>query len=189
MRQVVHEHQAGSVTDRVATAPIAGSREAAFARLVDVALDRSYRIASVILGNSIEAEDATHDAVVLAWRSFGALREPDRFDAWFQRILVNVCRDRLRKRRRMPVTELDAAGGRAAGDLLANVDDRLVLDRAFTKLNPEQAITVALRFHADLTVDDIAIRMGVPAGTVKSRLHAAMATLERALTGAEVIDA
>ncbi|HEY4227985.1 MAG TPA: sigma-70 family RNA polymerase sigma factor [Candidatus Limnocylindrales bacterium] len=160
----------------------------AFARLVDGTLDRSYRIASVILGDAIEAEDATHDAVVLAWRSFASLRDPHRFDAWFQRILVNACRDRLRKRRRTPVTELDAAGGRMARDVLAGVDDRLVLDRAFTRLSPEQAITVALRFHADLTVDDIAIRMGVPAGTVKSRLHAALAVLERALTGAEVVD-
>ncbi len=183
--------------DRIGDARSAGlgagatatDRQRAFGRLVDVALDRSYRIASVILGNSIEAEDATHDAVVLAWRSFAALREPDRFEAWFQRILVNVCRDRLRKRRRQPVTELEAAGGRAARDVLAGIDDRLVLDRAFTTLSPEQAITVALRYHADLTVDDIAVRMGVPAGTVKSRLHAALAALEKALTGAEVIDA
>ena len=167
----------------------ASDRQRAFGRLVDDALDRSYRIASVILGSSIDAEDATHDAVVLAWRSFAALREPSRFDAWFQRILVNVCRDRLRKRKRQPVTEIDAVGGRAARDVLAGVDDRLVLDRAFTRLSPDQAITVALRFHADLTVDDIAARMGVPAGTVKSRLHAALAALERALTGAEVIDA
>ena len=165
------------------------ARQLAFGRLVDQTLDRSYRIASVILGNAIDAEDATHDAVVLAWRSFAALRQPERFDAWFQRILVNVCRDRLRKRRRQPVTELDAAGGRVARDVLAGVDDRLVLDRAFTRLSPDQAITVALRFHADLTVDDIATRMGVPAGTVKSRLHAAIAALERALSAAEVIDA
>ena len=184
--------------DRVGSARPAGGvdlpasatdRQRAFAHLIDEALDRSYRIASVILGNSIDAEDATHDAVVLAWRSFAALRDPSRFDAWFQRILVNVCRDRLRKRRRQPVTELEVAGNRAAKDVLAGVDDRLVLDRAFAKLSPEQAITVSLRFHADLPVDDIAVRMGVPAGTVKSRLHAAMAALERSLTGAEVIDA
>jgi RNA polymerase sigma-70 factor (ECF subfamily) len=165
------------------------ARQLAFGRLVDESLDRSYRIASVILGNSIDAEDATHDAVVLAWRSFAALRQPERFDAWFQRILVNVCRDRLRKRHRQPVTEIDAAGGRAAHDVFGGVDDRLVLDRAFAHLSPDQAITVALRFHADLTVEDISARMGVPAGTVKSRLHAGLAALERALEAAEVIDA
>jgi RNA polymerase sigma-70 factor (ECF subfamily) len=173
----------------VRAAAAATDRQRAFGQLVDEALDRSYRIASVILGNAIDAEDATHDAVVLAWRSFAALRNTSKFEAWFQRILVNVCRDRLRKRRRQPVIELELAGDRAAKDVLAGIDDRLVLDRAFAKLSPEQAITVSLRFHADLTVDDIAVRMGVPSGTVKSRLHAAMAALERALTGAEVIDA
>ena len=177
------------MTGRADVAAIESDRRAAFAAFVDGHLDRAYRIASVILGDAIEAEDATHDAVVLAWRSFASLREPHRFEAWFQRILVNACRDRLRKRRRSPVTELDAAGGRTARDELSGVDDRLVLDRAFTRLSPEQAITVALRFHADLTVDEIALRMGVPAGTVKSRLHAALAALGRALTSAEVFNA
>lgn len=163
-------------------------RQVAFARLVDHDLDLAYRIASVILGNGRDAEDATHDAVVHAWRSFGALRDPARFEAWFHRILVNVCRDRLRKRRRTPITELSLAGSVSAPGGFANVDDRLALDRAFERLNPDQAITVVLRFHVDLTLEDIAERMGVPVGTVKSRLHSALAVMERALTGPEVID-
>ena len=163
-------------------------REVVFGRLVDRDLDVAYRIAGVILGNGEDAEDATHDAVVHAWRSFGALRDLDRFEAWFQRILVNVCRDRLRKRRRTPVTELRAAEGRTTPGGFADVDDRIVIGRAFERLNPDQAIAVALRFYADLTLEDVAARTGVPVGTVKSRLHAAMASLERALTGPEVID-
>lgn len=163
-------------------------RRVAFARLTDGALDRAYRIAAVILGSSQDAEDATHDAVVQAWRSFGGLRDTNRFEAWFQRILVNTCRDRLRKRRRTPVTELDLVGPGSAGSTtaLASVENRLALDRAFARLNPDQAITVVLRYHADLTLDDIAARMGVPTGTVKSRLHAALAVLQAALDRAEV---
>ena len=75
-------------------------RRIAFQELVDRGLDRAYRIAGVILGNRSDAEDATHDAVVQAWRAFARLRDPSHFEAWFQRILVNTCRDRLRKRRR-----------------------------------------------------------------------------------------
>lgn len=163
-------------------------RSVAFAQLVDRDLDRAYRIAGVILGNSHDAEDATHDAVVQAWRSFGALRDGAKFEGWFQRILVNVCRDRLRKRRRSPVTELRVAGSRSVADRFAGVDDRLALDRAFEQLSPDQAITVALRFYVDLTLEDVAVRMGVPVGTVKSRLHAALRTLGLALGGLEVID-
>ena len=163
-------------------------RRVAFQGLVDHHLDRAYRLAGVILGSGEDAADATHDAVVQAWRSFGRLRDPERFEAWFQRILVNVCRDRLRKRRRQPVTELTLASNVATTADYRSVEDRLALDRAFTRLNPDQAITVVLRFHLDLTVDDVAARMGVPVGTVKSRLHSALEQLERGLAEPEVIE-
>ena len=157
-------------------------RRVAFSRLVDRDLDRSYRIAGVILGNGQDAEDATHDAVVQAWQRFGSLHDPDRFDAWFQRILVNVCRDRLRRRRRWPVVELDLTRERADDpDAIAGIDEHEALGRAFAQLNPDQRLTVALRFYADLTVEEIADRMRVPAGTVKSRLHAATRRLQEEL--------
>ena len=57
----------------------------------------------MILGDPVEAEDAVHDAAVVAWRGFAGLRDRDRFEAWFGRILVNGCRDRLRRRRRRPI--------------------------------------------------------------------------------------
>lgn len=173
---------------RMAVDAAESDRRAAFANLVDRDLDRAYRIAGVILGNGPDAEDATHDAVVQAWQSFARLRDSARFDAWFQRILVNVCRDRLRKRRRSPITELDLAGSRTGVDGFAGIDDRLALDHAYTRLSPDQAITVVLRFHVDLTVEDVASLMNVPVGTVKSRLHTAMAAMQLALTGPEVIE-
>jgi RNA polymerase sigma-70 factor (ECF subfamily) len=175
----------------IGTAGVSASeadRRVLFARLVDRDLDQAYRLAGIILGSGPDAEDATHDAVVQAWRAFGGLRDATSFEAWFQRILVNVCRDRLRKRRRTPVTELALAGSHTVKDRFKDVDDRLALDRAFERLSPDQAITIVLRFHVDLSLDDVAARMGVPVGTVKSRLHAALAKLERGLTGAEVIE-
>jgi RNA polymerase sigma factor (sigma-70 family) len=176
------------MTTRADVATIDTDRRVAFAQLVDRNLDRAYRIAGVILGNSPDAEDATHDAIVQAWRSFAGLKDATRFEAWFQRILVNVCRDRLRKRRRSPVTELAMAGSRTTPDGFAAVDERLALDRAYARLSPEQAITVVLRYHADLTLEDVADRMGVPVGTVKSRLHTALAAMQLVLTGLEVVD-
>jgi RNA polymerase sigma factor (sigma-70 family) len=173
---------------RTATAADDVARRAAFQGLVDHHLDRAYRLAGVILGNGEDAEDAAHDAVVQAWRSFGRLRDTERFEAWFQRILVNVCRDRLRKRRRQPVTELAMAGNAAETGDYRSVEDRVTLDGAFTRLTPEQAITVVLRFYLDLTLEDVAARMAVPVGTVKSRLHAAIALLERGLAEPEVIE-
>jgi RNA polymerase sigma-70 factor, ECF subfamily len=169
-------------------------RATAFAALLDRGLDTHYRLAAVILGDPIEAEDAVHDAAIVAWRGFAGLRDRDRFEAWFSRILVNGCRDRLRVRRRRPVVlaipvldetvlptmvGLDAAGAILTRDLL---------ERAFLTLDPDHAIAIVLRYYADLTVREIAIRLGIAEGTVKSRLHHALRRLRAAVERAEEIE-
>ena len=80
----------------VGLAGTADQRAAAFSRLLDRSMDRSLRLAAVILCNREEAEDAMADAALRAWQHVSSLRDPAKFDAWFSRILVNVCRDRLR---------------------------------------------------------------------------------------------
>ncbi len=71
-------------------------RAQAFLRLADDHLDSGYRLARAILRDPTEAQDATHDAFEQAWRKWPSLRDPTRFQQWFDRILVNTCRDRLR---------------------------------------------------------------------------------------------
>jgi len=184
-RRVQHAgHERAAVSATVDRAEAGADRRAVFATLADRELGAAYRLAGVILGDAFEAEDATHDAVVTAWRRFGSLRDPDRFEPWFQRILVNTCRDRMRRRRRRPSVDLAQAGElTGGGDAFGAADDRLVLDAAFERLSVDHRLVVVLRFYADLTVDDIADRLGVPAGTVKSRLHAATQRLQAALEG------
>lgn len=154
-------------------------RARTFESLVDrPALDRAYRIARLILGDAFEAEDATHDAALSAWRRFGELREPARFEAWFGRILVNACRDRQRARRRLPVSvdagRVEPLGGDHATDPADEIARRELLAGAVSSLSPEHREVVVLRFYADLTVEQIAERTGARAGTVKSRLHYAL---------------
>lgn len=161
------------VTDRVA----------AFAALTDRHLDAAYRLAAVILGDAFEAEDAVHDAALTAWRSFGQLREPARFDAWFTRILVNQCRDRLRARRRRPVVR--SIPDRAGTDAASLVGERDEVAHSLRVLEPDELIVIVLRFWQDLTIDQIADRLGVPSGTVKSRLHHALRRVQAALIAVE----
>ena len=145
------------------------------------ALDRAYRIARLILGDAIEAEDAANDAALAAWRRLGDLREPERFEAWFGRILVNACRDRLRARRRLPITVEASRIGPQRLDRSADPAEafgrRDVLQTAIRSLSPEHREVVVLRYYADLTVEQIAERTGARAGTVKSRLHHALRRL------------
>ncbi len=170
--------------------PLGDLRARTFEALLDrQALDRAYRTARLILLDPTDAEDATHDAALAAWRRFGELRDAARFEAWFGRILVNACRDRLRARRRLPiaidavpVSLLDHASGADAAERIAGVD---LLRDAIRSLSPEHREVVALRFYADLTVDQIAERTGNRAGTVKSRLHYALRLLRASVEAAD----
>jgi RNA polymerase sigma-70 factor (ECF subfamily) len=168
------------MTERIERAMAADTRRAAFDALLAAELDGAYRLAGVILGDQWQAEDVTHDAVVQAWLRFGSLRDRDRFAAWFGRILVNLCRDRLRERVRRPIA-VGAPADRPTDDRTAAVDDRIVLDRAFAELSPDHRVALVLRFYADLPVDAIAELVGVPAGTVKSRIHVAVSRMRDAL--------
>jgi len=159
-------------------------RAAAFSELAERHLADSYRLAALILGNRADAEDATHDAFVAAWKAWGSLRDPTHFEAWFGRILVNGCRDRLRRSRRHRVTDLsDELVPSARGDIAAAAADRDAVGRGLARLDPDRRIVLVLRYYGDLPVDEIAARVGVPAGTVKSRLHYALRDLGAALGG------
>jgi RNA polymerase sigma-70 factor, ECF subfamily len=153
----------------------------AFTLLDESRLLQSYRLATLILRDRDEAEDATQEAIVRAWSSWGTIRDRSRFDAWFDRILVNVCRNRLRHTRTIRMVALEYIHDIQTTDSHGTTIARLALEPAFARLNPDQRIIVVLRFWRDLSVDDIAERLGVPAGTVKSRLHYALKTLREAI--------
>jgi RNA polymerase sigma-70 factor, ECF subfamily len=171
----------------------AGDR-AAFEALVRLKVDAVYGTALAILGHEADAQDAVQEAFVAAWRSMAALRDPDRFEAWFGRIVVNACRMSLRKRRAVREIAVRSSGGDAYGadgelqerpsdspslaDLAASADP---FDRAFDRLGADDRVLLVLRHRDELPVAEIAARLGIPAGTVKSRLFAARRALGRAL--------
>ena len=161
-------------------------RHAALARRIQLELDPSFRLARAILLDDREAEDAVQDACLIAWQRGEFVRDPDRFGAWFGRVLVNGCRDRLRRGQRQQVRTLalradwqgvatDSQPGTAP-----EADDR-DLDAAFDRLDADHRIVVLLRFWQDLTLDQIADRLDLPLGTVKSRLHYALRKLRTEL--------
>lgn len=159
------------------------ARELAFVQFVESRLAEHYRLAAVILGNPTDAQDAVHDAFERAWRAGPTLRDLDRFDAWVGRILVNECRDRLRLRSRRPITDISErlTATLAAPDPLRSAIERDEIQRAYGALKPDHQIVIALRFYADMTIEQIAERVGAPVGTVKSRLHHALAAMHAEL--------
>jgi len=144
---------------------------AAFDALATTAYGRLYAIAARILRDPYAAEDAVQDALVRAWRDLRAVRDPERFEAWLHRLLVHACADegRRAKRRRAEVTGLDIEA--VQGDDVRDVADRDELERAFLELSLEHRCVLVLVHYAGIPAVEVAQLLGVPAGTVASRLH------------------
>jgi RNA polymerase sigma-70 factor (ECF subfamily) len=159
-------------------------RGRAFRRLADGHLDAAYRLARAILRDSGEAQDATHDAFLQAWRKWSSLRDRGRFEQWFDRILVNSCRNRLRRASRWQATDISTEVAVASGDPFGQAHDRDLIGAALATLSVDHRVVVALRYYRDLSIDEIAIRLDVPPGTVQSRLHYALERLHLAIDSA-----
>ena len=155
---------------------------AAFMAVVRPRSDRLFAIAQRILRDVDRAEDALQDALVIAWRDLRGLRDPDRFDAWLRRLLVNVCiREATRERRRTVRLRVLPVDGPAAPDELSTIVDRDQLDRGFRRLPPEQRAVLVMHHFLGYQPIEIAETLGIPAGTARSRLHNAHRAIRAAL--------
>lgn len=157
----------------------AGSTDTIVRDLLLSGVDEAYRLATRILHDRLAAQDAVQEAALRAWESRASLRDPDTAAAWFTKIVVNVCRDELRRRGRKPrVVPLALTTDPSQTDGSAHSDE---LSRPIARLKPDEQVLLGLRFGRDLTVGQIATYLGVPEGTVKSRLHSSVAHLRAAL--------
>lgn len=154
----------------------------AFSALAAGSVRRMYAVARLILRNDAVAEDVTQDALVVAWRDLSALRDPSRFDAWLHRVLVRECyKQAHRERRRIEVegqVRPIAHDGDPSQQSLLNDQ----LERGFAQLSLEHRAVLVLHHHLGYTIREIAEALGLPAGTVKSRLSRASLAMRAALT-------
>ena len=163
-----------------------GDREA-FAVLVHQVSDSLYSVAYRILRDTGLAEDVLQNALVLAWRRLPKLRDLDRFEAWIHRILVHACYDesqRTRSWRGSTVLPIELAG---VTDETSQIADRDELERAFRWLTIEQRAVFVLHHYLGLPLVEVADLLGIPAGTVRSRLHYATRSLRVAIEAGAAI--
>ena len=155
----------------------------AFAELLDARLARLDAAARLILRDAELARDAVQEAIIRAWRDLPGLREPDRFDAWLHRLLVNTCLDLVRRRKhRVIEVELLSTDHVAPHDVASSLADRQVIDEALTRLSPDHRAVVALVYLLGMPVPEVARALGIPVGTAKSRLHYALAAMRTTMT-------
>jgi RNA polymerase sigma-70 factor, ECF subfamily len=153
----------------------------AFEALAVGAADRLFAIARLILRDTHMAEDAVQEALVHAWHDLPRLRDPERFDAWLRRLLINACADQGRHRRRWSTEIQIVRAEPTADDAIGSMADRDQLEGGFRRLKPDQRAVVVLHFYLGLTNPEIADTLGIPEGTAKSRLHYATEALRAAL--------
>jgi RNA polymerase sigma-70 factor, ECF subfamily len=148
-----------------------GDREA-FDALARLTGDRCMAIAFRILRDFDHADDAVQTALLTAWREIRALRDPDLFEPWLHRILTNACYAEARRRRRWSesIRLLPVEPVHGSDDYLT-VETRDQLERAFRRLTVEQRAVLVFHHYLGLPLPEVAQRLGLPLGTVKSRMH------------------
>ena len=158
-----------------------GDRDA-FSALVRDRLPRLYGVAGLITGSRDAADDAVQETLLKAWRDLPRLREPDRFDAWLHRLLVNACHDHGRRlRRRKAETPLLDVHQGSISDAAQLVADRDELDGAFRRLDGQERAVIVLRHYLGLSTAEAAAALGMREGTRKSKLHRAMNAMSAAI--------
>ena len=154
----------------------------AFAELVRASVVRLDGAARLILRDPDFARDAVQDALFRAWRDLPRLRDPDRFDAWLHRLTVNACLDQVRRRRRRPTeVELDPIFAPAVPDGTGRIADRDLVDGVLRRLDESGRAIVVLHYFLGMPLPEVAATLGIPTGTVKSRLHRALGDMRLAI--------
>lgn len=168
--------------DRALVEAARSGDEEAFASIARGSADRLFVIAHRILRDFGRAEDAVQQTLVTAWRELPGLREAERFDAWIHRILVNACYAEAKRAAQWSASVVELPlDGPATPDTTLSIATRDALDRGFRRLPPEQRAVFVLHHHLGWPLGEIADTLGVPLGTVKSRMHYATSTLRAAL--------
>ncbi|MBI3752328.1 MAG: sigma-70 family RNA polymerase sigma factor [Chloroflexi bacterium] len=162
-----------------------GDREA-FGILARTHGDRLIAIAQRILRDVGRAEDAVQQTLVIAWRELPGLRDPDRFDAWLQRLLVHASYAEARRSRTWSANvRVLPSEGPAGPDEATALDNRDLLERGFRRLPPDQRAMLVFTHYLGLSPTEIAERLGIPVGTANSRLHYAHRAMRAAIEADE----
>ena len=144
-----------------------------FAARVEAVRARLYRTAYLYLGGEADALDAVDEAVYQALRALKKLRQPEFFETWLTRILLNECHKELRRRRRFHPNGTEALPESAGPDAY----DDLPLKEAVRRLPEDLRAVVILRFFAGLTQAETAAALNMPQGTVATRQRRALELL------------
>lgn len=152
--------------------------QAAFEQLVRKHQRYAFNVAYRVLQDTAEAEDATQEAFVRAWRGLPGFREQAQFTTWLYRIVHNLCLNRLPKLQRelLQIEPLENGPGDAApspSDLFETQEQMAFLHAELERMPEKYRLVLSLRYLQHLSYEEIATALNVPMGTVKTHIHRA----------------
>lgn len=168
-----------------------GNKEALL-QLILAEKDDYYRLALTYMGNSHDAMDAMEDMIVRLYENIGQLKKEEAFYSWSRTILANSCKALLRKRQKLVPLDDAAMNSKLTEDLALALpndpyrhsDQQMDIRQMLLHLNEQQQEAIQLKYWHDLDYQTIADMMGVPVGTVKSRIFQGLKKM-RELYGGE----
>jgi RNA polymerase sigma-70 factor (ECF subfamily) len=177
---------AGWSMDALMAQTQAEEQEAGFGARVAENQRRVFQIAYGILGNAADAEDVAQEAFLRAYRKFTSLREAEKFRAWVNRIVFRLALNRQRGMRRRLVRETawQVTGPGEVIDGARKAEERVLVERLRHEIEglPDKLRRVLqLSIVEDMEAADVGAVLGIPAGTVRSRLHTARKRLLEAM--------
>jgi RNA polymerase sigma-70 factor (ECF subfamily) len=157
-----------------------GDRDA-FEQLARAVATRLYATATLVLRDSHLASDAVQETLIEVWRKLPALRDTQAFEAWLNKILVRRCYAAARQTRRFQaqVRNIEVEPSIRSDEWL--VDARDEIERAFRRLTAEQRAVLVVHHRLGLADAEAAAALGIPVGTLKSRLNRATAALRASI--------
>lgn len=153
----------------------------AFAELAAASIAQLYRVAELMLRDRDLADDAVQETLMVAWRDLRGLREATAFDTWLHRILVRCVYREAGRERRHSIRRHAASPAAVTSDAAAEIANRDAIDRVFSRLRPDHRAVLVLHHYLGMSDREAGSALGVPTGTVKSRLNRASAALRSEL--------
>lgn len=156
-----------------------------FLSLLERRIDVLYRIAYSYFKDSNTAADIVQDSILIAYKNLHRLKDKEKFNSWITSILINKCREILRKNKKISFQQLDETVIDIHSISIGNpefdykrIDDRIDVLNLLQRLDEKYRDVIRLKYLGDYTIADIALILNIPVGTVKSRLNTGLKLLK-----------
>ncbi|MGG4442013.1 sigma-70 family RNA polymerase sigma factor [Brevibacillus fortis] len=154
----------------------------AFFQLVSLHKEQLYKIAYAFLRNETDALEAIQETTCRSYLKLARLKQPAYFRTWLTRILIHICLDEQKRRKRLVLDPMvEDAVERVSTHMDEQNIERIQIEEALARLSPHYRRIIILKYFEDRTIRDIAQVLGQPEGTIKTWLHKALGALRKDL--------